>query len=86
MQTTLEIDDDALEILTELAREKQCSINQVLSDLIREAAACQAGTKMESEEDSEKTMAELTGFRPFPSRGVTVTNEDVNRLRDSLNF
>jgi hypothetical protein len=86
MQTTRETDDDALESLAEMAREKQSSINQVLSDLIREAAACQAGTKMKSEEDSEKTMAELTGFRPFPSRGVTVTNEDINRLRESLNF
>ena len=86
MQTTLEIDEDVLEILTELAREKQSSINQIVSDLIREAAARQAGTKKGTEEGSEKTLAELTGFRPFPSRGISVTNEDVNRLRDLENI
>ena len=86
MQTTLEIDNEVLELLTALAQEKQSSINQVLSDLIREAAARHAGSQKGAEEVPGKTMAELTGFRPFPSRGVTVTNEDVNRLRDSLNF
>jgi hypothetical protein len=78
MRTTLDIEDDVLLAAKELARCSGTSAGQVISRLARQAltqapASNAAGVK---EPDA------FYGFRPFPSRGTVVTNEQVDTLRD----
>ncbi len=76
MRTTLDIDDDVLRAAKELARKRHSTAGKVLSDLARQAltgAPEPAGT-------AEPPPS--YGFRPFPSRGAVVTDEDVEHLRD----
>jgi hypothetical protein len=73
MRTTLDIDDDVLQAAKELARRKQRTAGQVISELVRRAL-----TTTSPQDDSE----DILGFRPFPSRGDVVTNELIDRLRD----
>ena len=77
MRTTLNIDDDILASVKEMARREGVSTGRIISRLAREALTGKRLSAAESRE--EKTVG---GFRPFPSRGVVVSNEDVNRLRD----
>lgn len=76
MRTTLDIDDDVLVAVKEMARAQRVSAGRAISDLARQAltrpsAIPGSGAKC------------VGGFRPFPSRGVPVTNEQVNELRDA---
>ncbi len=78
MRTTLDIEDDVLLAAKELARRSGGTAGQVISRLARQAltqspASAAVGVK---EPDANY------GFRPFPSRGGVVTNEQVDRLRD----
>jgi hypothetical protein len=50
----------------------------VISDLVRQALTQPAATTA----SIAKEPATVYGFRPFPSRGSVVTNEQVDRLRD----
>ena len=80
MRTTLDIADDVLLAAKELARQERKTAGQVISELARrallgaEASTPPHGTGEEPEE--------FFGFRPLPPRGVVVTNELINRLRD----
>ena len=76
MRTTLNIDDDVLIAVKELARRESRSAGEVASDLLRQSL-------MRRDEDgaAERGEAPEFGFRPFPSRGGMVTNELINRLR-----
>ncbi len=78
MRTTLEIEDDVLLAAKELARRGGTTAGRVISDLLRQALT-QAGA---SSPEKVKEPAAVYGFRPFPSRGAVVTNEQVDRLRD----
>lgn len=78
MRTTLEIEDDVLLAAKELARRGGTTAGRVVSDLLRQALTQAAtGTAKGAREP-----AAVYGFRPFPSRGGVVTNEQVDKLRD----
>ena len=76
MRTTIDIEDDVLAAAKELARMQNVSAGQIVSQLIRQALGGSQGAAMPSQR------SEKTGFRPFPSRGVVLTDEQVNWLRD----
>lgn len=78
MRTTLDIEDDVLLAAKELARRSGASAGQVISRLARQALT-QAPASVAS---GVKEPDAFYGFRPFPSRGTVVTNEQVDTLRD----
>ena len=83
MRTTLNIDDDVLAAVKEIAGRESRSAGEVASDMIRKSLTTpDAGVESESADRFEA----LFGFRPLPKRGVIVTNEIVNQLRDELDI
>lgn len=75
MRTTLDIADDVLMAARELARRERKTAGQVISELARRGLhRADAATGRDDEE--------FFGFRPLPSRGVIVTNELIDRLRE----
>lgn len=71
MRTTLTLDDDVIAVARAIAGRDQRSIGQVVSDLARK------GLKAEN-----RTSTSRNGFPVLPKRGVVVTLELVNALRD----
>lgn len=86
MRTTLNIDEDLLIAVKELARRESSSAGAVVSRLLRRSLAGAAdGTAPGlAEEQAPLTgfPAGAPGFRPFPKRGGVVTNALIDRLRD----
>jgi hypothetical protein len=78
MLITINIEDDILTIVKKSARKKQVAQGKILSDLARETIIRRR--LLEDKEEAGNTG--VGGFRPFPSRGVIITNKQVNRLRD----
>ncbi len=78
MRTTVDIEDDVLIAIKELARRESVSAGKILSRLAREALAGR-GLPANSRGGEEKKVG---GFRPFPSRGVIVSDEQIERLRE----
>ncbi len=74
MRTTLTLDDDILGAAHELAKRQKRTAGQVISDLVRQAL--QAPVTPSGGETP------VLGFRPFPARGVLITNEIVDKLRE----
>ena len=75
MRTTLDIDDDVLRAVKDLARRERKTSGQVISELARQALTGSAlGTAREPKP--------LHGFCPFPKRGGLVTNALIDRLRE----
>jgi predicted transcriptional regulator len=72
MRTTLDIDDDILQAVKELAAAQQTTAGQVLSDLARRALTGQA---------PEQAVVR-NGFRLLPKRGAVVTSELVAKLAE----
>ena len=79
MRTTLNIDDDVLLAIKELARRESKPAGAVISGLLRQSLA--GGNRTGSEDGAERSGAEF-GFRPFRRRGTIVTNELIDRLRE----
>jgi hypothetical protein len=79
MRTTLDIDDDILLAARHMGKAAGKSMGQIVSELARKALT--ASARPEDEGIDAETVC---GFRPFPSRGVVVTNDDVNRIREEL--
>jgi hypothetical protein len=80
MRTTLDLDDDVLIAVKELARRRSASAGKVLSDLARAALTngqAPLGT------NAPAGAPAVAGFRPFASRGTPVTNELIDALRDA---
>ncbi len=77
MRTTLDIDDDVLAAAKELSQRHRVSAGKALSDLARQALAGAAASPAAAEPAHN-----VTGFRPFASRGVVVSEAQVNALRD----
>jgi len=76
MRTTLDIAEDVLLAAKALGKQQHKSAGQVLSELARKGLAVSNGTPdLNSEE-------EFLGFRPLPARGVIVTSELIERLRE----
>ena len=80
MRTTLDIDEDVLSAAKELAKRKNLSAGQMVSQLLRRVLTGQAGHVKAAKDGGPQSVA---GFRPFPKGGAVVTNDVVNRLRDS---
>lgn len=76
MRTTLDIDEDILMAIKDLARRQNKTMGEVMSDLARRAI-----TAPEQSLRTESPKA-IYGVRPFPKRGGVVTNELVNKLRE----
>ena len=78
MRTTLDIESDVLAAAKEIARQQNTSVGKVISELVRQtltgAATAHAATR---------NAPAVPGFEPFPARGVIVTNELIDRLRDA---
>ena len=79
MRTTLDIDADVLAAVTALASDEGGSAGAVLSPLARQALL----GNNKAEVPATRAPATVGGFRPFLSRGVLVSNEAVNALRDA---
>ena len=79
VRTTLNIDEDVLVAVKELARRESKSAGSVVSDLLRASlGAASAPYPVESREQTE----EQFGSRPFSTRGGIVTNALIDRLRE----
>lgn len=78
MRTTLNIDDDLLMAVREVARRNSQSIGAAASRLLRQALA--GDQTVGGGADGEP--APEFGFRPFPKRGGLVTNELIDQLRE----
>lgn len=82
MRTTIDLELDTLLATKELARQENVSLGTVVSRLLRLALTgqvVQAGTAPLV----GGVAASVTGFVPFASRGVVVSNELIDKLRDS---
>ena len=79
MRTTLDIDDDVLLAAKTLAQRERCSAGAVVSRLARQALT---GTVPGGAPATTASAETVAGFRPFPSRGVVVTNQQIDALRD----
>ena len=75
MRTTLTIDSDVLSAARDLAVRDGTTIGQVISDLARQSLNGQRHRA--PQEDS------FNGFVPLPRRGVIVSNDLVNSVRDA---
>ena len=76
MRTTVNIEDDILTTVKEMAREKQVSAGNILSCLAREALTLrQSEPGLEGHEN-------VAGFQPFPAREKVICNAHINGLRD----
>jgi len=70
-RTTLTIDDDVLAAAKAIAGQQRRPVGNVLSDLARKGMA-----------QASEPVATRNGFPQLPRRGVVVTPEIVNALRD----
>jgi Arc/MetJ family transcription regulator len=75
MRTTIDIEDDVLAAARELARLQNVSAGYVVSKLMREALS---GHRLQEQTE----VRQVGGFRPFPARGVVVSNGQIDQLRD----
>lgn len=74
MRTTLDIDEDVLRAAKEIARRQRKTAGAVISELTRKALTAAPATARERKA--------AHGFRPFPARGVLVTNDAIDKLRE----
>jgi hypothetical protein len=89
MRTTVDLDEDVLMAVKELARLKGESIGRVLSELTRKGLLYRMPESSgglfvarEPAKTEQKTLASL-GIHPFPYEGGPIpTNELVNRIRE----
>lgn len=75
MRTTLDIEDDVLFAAKDMARREGLTAGQIISRLARLAL-----TKRVDQQPSHPT---VSGFRPLPTRGLMVSNDQVNVLREN---
>jgi predicted transcriptional regulator len=76
MRTTLDLDQEVLDAIKEIARRTGESAGSVLSELARRALTQTVARQGVREPES------CYGFRPIPARGKIVTNAHIDRLRD----
>lgn len=75
MRTTLDIDDDVLLAAKDLARRQRKTAGEVLSELAR--LGLQGGQRGVGES------APRYGFSPAPAGSATVTNAQIDALREA---
>ena len=78
MRITLNIDDDVLIAVKELARRESRPVGDVVSRLLRQSL-----TRGVTDDSADSEPESEFGFRPFPKRGGIVTNELIDRLREA---
>ena len=79
MRTTLNIDDDVLKAIREMAKRQSKTTGAVVSGLLRQSLT--GSDRAEADNCTDEPAAEF-GFRPFRKRGGRlVTNDSINRLR-----
>mgnify|MGYP000025195725 CR=1 FL=1 len=83
MRTTIDLDNDALIAAKEIARAENTSLGKVISRLVRQALTGTTGTTSAPAIHALPATATATGFVPFEARGVVVSNDLINRLRDA---
>ena len=82
MRTTLDIDEDVLVAAKELARRQNLSAGQVVSQLLRKSLTGQVVPATASG-SGDREPRSVAGFCPFPAGRAVVTNDAVNRLRET---
>ena len=83
MRTTLDIDDDVLAAAKELAKVRDSTAGQVISELARRALTGGVG----SSESKASRLILKNGWYVLPSRGgPVITNELVARLLDEADL
>lgn len=80
MRTTIDLEPDVFMAVNELARQESVSMGKVVSRLLRQALT---GQVAHADVAALQSGASPTGFVPFASRGVLVSNELIDKLRDS---
>jgi Arc/MetJ family transcription regulator len=80
MRTTLDIEDDVLAAAREIARRERKSAGDVVSRLLRQALTQPPIARASNARTAGRS---ASGFRAFASRGVPVTNAEIDRLRDA---
>ena len=78
MRTTLNIDDDVLIAVKEIAKRESRSLGDVTSSLLRQSL-----TQRDADSTVDIGQESEFGFHPFPKRGGIVTNEMIYRLREA---
>jgi hypothetical protein len=83
MRTTLDIDDDVLFAAKEIAKREKKTVGTVVSEWARRSFHASPTTLgvQEPPPPAEGPLAKY-GFMPLPHRGVIITNELVNRIRE----
>jgi hypothetical protein len=79
MRTTIDLEPDAFMAAKELARQENVSLGKVVSRLLRQALT---GQMAHTGAAAPELAASATGFVPFAPRGVVVSNELIDKLRD----
>ena len=77
MRATLNIDEDVLAAIKELARRERKTAGRLASDLMRDALRSRAM-------HASTAPKGRNGFRPIPAGRSPVTNQLVNAMRDDL--
>lgn len=80
MRTTINIDDDLLLAVKEIAKRQSQPVGAAVSTLLRRALASDDPYRI-ADAQSPPREAEF-GFLPFPPRGGIVTNELIDRIRE----
>ena len=76
MRTTLDIADDVLLAVKERARREKRTAGEILSECAREGLTHRHRTYEVTKPES------FFGFEPLPARGMAVSNELIDRLRE----
>ena len=76
MRTTLDIDEDVIYAVKDLARRQNKTAGLILSELARRALT--QGPQVTATAEPKA----FYGFRPLPRRGGVLSNELVNKLRE----
>lgn len=73
MRTTLDLDEDILELARLLARQRGATLGKEISRLVRKAL---------EEPRANRAGEGVAGFEPFPASGRVVTDALIDTLRD----
>ncbi len=79
MRTTLDIDDDVLTMVKDIARAQKKTAGEVISDLTRQALRGPAAA-----EQRVVDFVVRDGWVVLPSRGGVVTKEQIEQIIDDL--
>ena len=79
-RTTLEIDDDVLAAAKELAKARNSTAGQVISELARKALTHHADADVRA----PNGLLYQDGWYVLPSRGAVVTNELIDKIQEEL--